>query len=458
MTRRKRSVCLLLALCLVTVSLFCMEACSYTADPDASAILKPFLKGPGKVSTPGHLLYGDGRILRYDITVPRGTARAYVFPDGSALWCEESDDPFRLTFSGYDDAVVTQLNAADPRSPILIESENGSLLIQPPLARVPGALDGTNYIAEDAYNGRVTYEDGLVTIAFDGEHGDWWVYLSPASPRDENGSIDWLYSCTVEKFGGANRMTRNGYYYTAPSNYIPSGDAYYYCNAAAYIPSKLARQDVPLYGKELAIGMLDIQREQYSDDGFIPTSSKSIWLSDDYGIEAGFYDTRFNTDLAHALLTLGVELQVPAFSDQALDYAAFLVTHANENSYPLPNGGLFADDYSHPDGNEPTHTSLNHQLAEILFLYETGDAAAAETADRLLLAIESTVDGWIRPDGDLYYAHYPDGTYGGSDYPYLTYNDLLALNRHLGGNDALETLMASKKAWMDKNGITAYAK
>jgi hypothetical protein len=50
---------------------------------------------------------------------------------------------------------------------------------------------------------------------------------------------------------------------------------------------------------------------------------------------------------------------------------------------------------------------------------------------------------------------------GYTDYPYLTYNDLYNvqndLERILGmRNPVLDTLMQSKKLWMDKQGIIGY--
>ena len=49
------------------------------------------------------------------------------------------------------------------------------------------------------------------------------------------------------------------------------------------------------------------------------------------------------------------------------------------------------------------------------------------------------------------------------DYPYLTYNDLLELQRlwtkrHGTANEAVSKLIVSKLAWMNKNGITGYNK
>jgi hypothetical protein len=84
-------------------------------------------------------------------------------------------------------------------------------------------------------------------------------------------------------------------------------------------------------------------------------------------------------------------------------------------------------------------------------------------ADKLLLAIEDSGADWIRKDKNLHYSYSADGTYGGTDYPYLTYNDLYNLQKLLAArtgktNDTLTMLMKYKKAWMDTNGVTGYLK
>ncbi|MEI3129764.1 MAG: hypothetical protein V8S89_02575 [Oscillospiraceae bacterium] len=113
------------------------------------------------------------------------------------------------------------------------------------------------------------------------------------------------------------------------------------------------------------------------------------------------------------------------------------------------------------------HTSLNHQLAEMQVLYDYSNYLQrpdlAALADRMLLAIEDTWPQWIKPDGDLQYCYYGEGVYGRTDYPYLTYNDLFAMQKTLlarngAENTALRALMESKLRWMTQQGITGYFK
>ena len=84
-------------------------------------------------------------------------------------------------------------------------------------------------------------------------------------------------------------------------------------------------------------------------------------------------------------------------------------------------------------------------------------------ADRMVRGIEQSELLWYKPDGDLNYSYKPDGTCSGQDYPYLTYNDLLELQRlyaarHGQENPAIARLLQVKLTWMNKNGVTGYNK
>ena len=122
------------------------------------------------------------------------------------------------------------------------------------------------------------------------------------------------------------------------------------------------------------------------------------------------------------------------------------------------------EDYWSPGGGRKTHTSLNHQLAEILTLYRSAGRLSrpdlSKLADRMLQAVCDTASGWIRSDGNLHYAVYADGSFGGEDYPYLTYNDLYSLRQYLQAHGRsvpeLQALMDAKLAWMQANGVTGY--
>lgn len=446
--KRRLWMVVLLALAVLAVCVFLLRG---RALPEP---LRVFLTAEAACEELEPLPSRAGDIRRYSLSLSRGSARAWVFPDGSVFWCESSESDFRLSIPGFSTQKGTHLSPEDSRSVFFIHGTDRTILLQPPLGREPGALDGTNYIAKNEENGKVSYENGALTVEFSGQCGDWWAYLTPGDVNAAD-ELAWLSRCTVEKFGMDNRLTLDGYYYTTPQDYTPSGENCFYRIPAAYIASKLACKSDAHHGVQMAVAMLDLQREHYHSQGWLPTCPESGWLSRDYGIGPGFYDTRFNTDIAMAYLALGRELGIEAFTRQAMEYAAYLVSHG-ENHAASTGEGILVDDYAHPAGSAPTHCSLNHQLAEILFLLQTGDGTAETTALRMLRGIEETAAQWVREDGNLHYARFPDGSYGNEDYPYLTYNDLLALNRHLGGNAALEALMETKRTWMDANGVTGY--
>ena len=193
--------------------------------------------------------------------------------------------------------------------------------------------------------------------------------------------------------------------------------------------------------------------------------SGSTWLWDDYGIRASSM-TRFNSDLVEMFINGYSKYGGDLYLKHSKVFGLFILNMPMNITAPR-KGGWFVDDYYHPTGNRRTHTSLNHQLQEIIVLYKLSDMLSrsdlSELADKLLLAIEDSGADWIRKDKNLHYSYSADGTYGGTDYPYLTYNDLYNLQKLLAArtgktNDTLTMLMKYKKAWMDTNGVTGYLK
>ena len=284
--------------------------------------------------------------------------------------------------------------------------------------------------------------------------------------------IDWEDPATqilwaAYDFTEENRWCYQGYYYDTPDTYIPSGDQYFHRLPAAYIPAQCGDQE----GRacyDLALVMLHVMLELQNDQGFFPTMAGSQWLLEDYGIQAGFYDTRFNSDLVEALLHMDAKHNIPEFADGAIRYGQYYETMAETHHYTLDYQGQEAWlvwDYTHPKGCQPNHCSLNHQIAEILVLFQlydrTGYEAYEDLALLLLNGILAIGTDWILDDNDLAYAYLPDGSRGMQDYPYLTYNDLFdlcqVLDQRYGSHDPLlDTLMEAKRNWMDRNGVEGY--
>lgn len=288
------------------------------------------------------------------------------------------------------------------------------------------------------------------------------MYLTSDEPLIDWGEAEERWN--KYDFTGDHRWTMDGYYYTTPSTYIPTGANYYHRLVSAYLTVDLS-EETGRGADDLALVMLDTMCELQNDLGFFPTHGCSQWLQDDYQIGAGFYDTRFNSDLVQALIREYKESGVTRFRDAALTYGEFYRAMAEEQHYTVEGQGWLVWDYWDPEGNLPNHCSLNHQLAEILVLLElydlSGDTEYEALAHTMLKGILSLGYDWIRYDNNLHYAYLADGSMGMEDYPYLTYNDLFlmreALDDRYGTHDPmLDTLMEFKRYWMNYHGVRDY--
>ena len=321
--------------------------------------------------------------------------------------------------------------------------------------------------------------DGSLTVS--GGDGSWTVTLTAQGPAgavadytwmtSSDGLLDWFYETYPEDWynytqDGAGKWCFDGYYRTTPDTYEPTGpDSIYRCPASYVVHSITEAAADRQSARSLALAMADTLIQNQNSLGFWETGPESQWLSGDYGIGPGFFDTRFNTEMAEMLCEL-YQLTGGDFLAQALErYSGFFLDFAEVHHRETAGGGWMVEDYWSTDVSAVVHTSLNHQLAECLNLYHMADALEREDlrqlADRMLLAVEDTADAWITADGNLHYRWNGDGTYGGSDYPYLTYNDLLDLQQYLkasgrGVSQPLTRLMDAKRDWMDRNGVTDY--
>lgn len=263
----------------------------------------------------------------------------------------------------------------------------------------------------------------------------------------------------------SNRWCWDGYYYSTPSTYLPYGEDYFYSMPSPYIAAHLLQADQPGAAELLPLVMLDVMRGRLNEQGFVPMSTVSTWLHEAYGIGKNYYDTRWNTDLAESWLLAYQRLGVTELLDAAVRYADFLTSYAEAHHFTVGERGWLVYDYWQEGADNANHCSLNHQAAEAVFLYriyrETGAEEYATCADALLMGIGSSLELWRRADKDLNYALTPELQVVGTDYPYLTYNDLLALQAELvevlGAESAgINTLLGDKLIWMQRNGVTGY--
>jgi len=268
------------------------------------------------------------------------------------------------------------------------------------------------------------------------------------------------------------RWTYRGYYDVSPSSYEPYSAHMYWRSPGCHLPVALTRTGGSVMSDQLAYMMLDVTCDWQAPGGYWPSEPKSQMLMNEAGIGAGFYDTRFNNELAEALLIAGDKHKEPKFTAAALAAADWLVTYAAENHFEVTDNGYtgwLVYDYTWPGHDAgPTRSSLNHQLQEIYTLLlafaADGNGAYAQTADKLLDGVRAIGDAWLREDGrGLEYGYMPDGTLGLEDYEYLTYNDMIRVQGMLEAlgreRDALlDRLIDAKKAQMDRENITGYTK
>ena len=427
------------------------------------------------------LTCGDSAVVRTQLISDTAQVRLWQFPSG-AFVCQRRetaqasfcfDLPGKCSLRWAQDGswnVSDSVTGCVQSLYIDVTDEAGtcSLILYPPKAYRSAPYG----CIEEAlpFKGGVTVEP----------HGDF-TRISVSIPAPEAGAwadwtllyaeselIDWddpvMQSIWIRySLTGESRMTLDGTCYHIEDDYEPKGEYIFEYAPSMYVPGGMARtggSDAAFY---LSTVMLDMARARYSPLGFFPTETLSLWLQRDYGFGPGFYDTRFNTDLAEAYRAAGQRWGIPEFTAVADAYTAYLLAHVREHGVPTRSGVLSPDYTDYTGKGSLTHTSLNHQLSEILYLYRCGSAAAVETADRMLAGICDLGTRWLREDGSLYYARLPNGTFGLQDYPYLTYNDLYDVQAWLaangrGRNAVLDQLMASKRASMDREGITGYKK
>lgn len=268
-------------------------------------------------------------------------------------------------------------------------------------------------------------------------------------------------------FDMIRKWTREGIQYIPDATYVPYDPWAFWVVPAQHVGEKLLLYGQDRFAKNMAMLSLDAAIHTQTKDGHWISQPQSSWLYKDYGIDAGFYDTRFNTDAALFLLDGHKRLGNEEYLSAAEKYGDFLVQYAKSHHFPTDNGGYLVHDYSQDlHSDTVTHVSLNHLLAEMNFLYELYGETKKDhyltTAEKMRTAVKDTKDHWVKKDnGDLWYAILIDGTYGMQDYMHLTLKDLRESQRILekleGKRDPdLEELIQAKEAFLKKRGAPLY--
>ncbi len=273
------------------------------------------------------------------------------------------------------------------------------------------------------------------------------------------------------KLGNGRELLIDGYYFNTPTSYEP-----YEENALWRIPSAYITNNFIKYGHSIGesiIGqsMLKISVNNINDEGYIPSKPKSMWLSDEYGYEKYFFDTRFNSDTIETFLVGYIKYGDDEYRNAYLKMGEYYINHVKENKHinysEDGEEGWLMEDYNQEGNDNKVHSSLNHQLHTMKVFYdiylEEKDVEYLNVANKMLYGIKNIKDKYIIEDGGLEYAYLPNGEMGFVDYPYLTYNDLFLAQKTIEKikgyrDDDLDYLMRHKKKQMDRDGITNYKK
>ncbi|GEM_PF-334726 len=353
---------------------------------------------------------------------------------------------------------------------MFIDTDKASLIIGVPAVYMNDTTATTLVrVPEQEKKIVITKEDGGYRLTYEFPRnmqvmGEIWVLRSNYKLADWTNAKH--FEALKQDLSKQRRFCWDGYYFPIPTNYKPFAENMLYRHPSNYVGASFVKNANFLAAKELGYVMTKICMKNQNAQGYWQTGPQSEWLMSDFNIDAGFYDTRFNTDFAENLLNAYKTYNDDEFLDALIRYGEFFKSHAAEHSYITQNGGVLVEDYGHTKTHTKTHVSLNHQLAELNLLYKMYDVTKhqpyLELADKMLLAIEDTKDQWVLPSNNLNYALHYTGTYNTMvDYPYLTYNDLYT-TRHLlriyfnRNSDTIQYLMDCKLDWMKKNNVTGY--
>lgn len=204
--------------------------------------------------------------------------------------------------------------------------------------------------------------------------------------------------------------------------------------------------------------------------GLFLTEYTSTWLKKDFSIRAPYIDTRLNETFALVIQDSKKILPFEELNNFYLRYANFLVSYSESNSLLLvEKGAYYIPDYFALNKNASlTHSSLNHQLGIINYLFSillkedvSNKEAYSMVALSILKAIDLTYTFWIQDNGDLFYKisyHNNELVYSDNDYIYVTLIDLLIVQKNIidlygEKRKSIDTLIKSKLRYLDSQNF-----
>jgi len=258
------------------------------------------------------------------------------------------------------------------------------------------------------------------------------------------------------------KLREDGAYYLNETTYRPYEPYSFYRNPAngdgLRALSFLSGQENGVWFVNVASHLAYASLRTQTSEGYWETQPRSEWLHKEYNIGYRYMDNRRNADNATFLLRFNQAMPDPAIKQALRKWDMYLERYSTQHGMKVGQNGLFLPDYVGGAGSKQTHTSLNHQAANMNYLYEAfvydGDEQKKQLADRLLEGIVATKNRWVKPDHNLYYALYPNlKPHAYPDYAYLTRDDLALsqylLNKIYGEPSAdLQFLIDSKNEWL----------
>ncbi len=290
--------------------------------------------------------------------------------------------------------------------------------------------------------------------------------------KSDKALVDWTkseqFKVLHQDLSVTRRISWDGYYFPTPDTYTPYSETMFYRQPSDYPGAAFTKDATFPAAYDLGYVFTYTCMQNQDATGFWPTPPKSGWLAKDFNIGANFYDTRFNTDFGENLLYAYKRYNNSKFLYAAVRYCEYFIHHAENYGYETQNKGVLVQDYGYHFTHTNTHVSLNHQLAELIFLYKvyqiTHEVRYKELADKMLQGVIDTQSQWVLPSGNLNYAlFYTSDTNTMVDYPFLTYNDLkhtkeIYYEIYKKEVSTIEYLMNCKMQWMIENNVTDYEK
>jgi hypothetical protein len=292
--------------------------------------------------------------------------------------------------------------------------------------------------------------------------GETWGMISP-QPLIRWDNEQAVAKAALLEFEYDKKLRLDGAYYTNEPTYRPYAPLSFYRNPAngdgLRALSFLAEEENGAFFKNVATHLAYASVKTQNTSGYWETQPRSEWLYKEYGIGYHYMDNRRNADNATFLLRFNQALPDASVQRALQKWNTYFAYYMKTHGLKTGEEGIFLPDYVGSKHTKRTHTSLNHQVATMNYLYEAylydQDEDKKNMADKLFAGIEETKTRWVMPNHNLYYALYPNlKPHPYPDYPYLTRDDLLLSQYFMfkiqgEPHPTLQFLLDNKNEWLE---------